>query len=210
MHNLLSSKENLRSHLVETALSWQARFGVAPAITAALSELDAALLLGMSEDDYSLDCSHRTAVTKGHDFSYLGCRYQVKANRPSGRPGSPVTLVAKVNNYEWDRLIWILYDRCYVLQEAWEADAALSQARLIIDDRLLRLDSVTRPGRFTLDDSRRISDLVGLGKFTAKDRFGEVAERFLGAAAAPFRPIHKLSAAEPVPEALRNYKFMGH
>jgi patatin-like phospholipase/acyl hydrolase len=91
-----------------------------------------------------------------------------------------------------------------------QADAALSQTRLIIHDRLLRLDSVVRPGRFTLDDSRRISDLVGLGKFTAKDRFGEVAERFLGAAAAPFRPIHKLSAAEQVPEALRNYKFMGH
>jgi|SRR5579862_17562 len=120
MKDSRNSKEDLRSRLVETALLWQARFGVAPAITATLSELDAALLVGMSEDEYCLDCSHRTAVTKGHDFSYLGCRYQVKANRPSGRPGSPVTLVGKVSNYEWDRLIWILYDRYYVLQEAWE------------------------------------------------------------------------------------------
>jgi hypothetical protein len=33
----------------------------------------------------------RTAVSKGHDFTYNGLRYQVKANRPSGKPGSPVT-----------------------------------------------------------------------------------------------------------------------
>ena len=64
----------------------------------------------------------RSAVTKGYDFTHNGCRYQVKANRPSGKPGSPVTWVSKVNNYDWDKLIWILYDRNYVVQEAWEWD----------------------------------------------------------------------------------------
>ncbi|MGC9969960.1 MAG: hypothetical protein ABSE56_05160 [Bryobacteraceae bacterium] len=110
----------LRSRLVEVALSWQERFGVAPAITSALSELDAALLVGMSEDEYCSDCNSRTAVTRGCDFTHRGCRYQVKANRPSGRPGSFVTLVGKANNYDWDKLIWILYDRGYTIQEAWE------------------------------------------------------------------------------------------
>jgi hypothetical protein len=61
----------------------------------------------------------RSAVAKGHDFVHAGKRYQVKANRPSGRPGSPVTLVAKPTNYEWDYLVWLLYDSTYSLQEAW-------------------------------------------------------------------------------------------
>jgi hypothetical protein len=110
----------LRSQLVEIALQWQKRFGVAPAITSAISELDAALLVGMTEEEYRLDCVQRTAVTHGWDFKFGICRYQVKANRPSGKPGSPVTLVAKVHNYDWDKLIWMLYDQDYNLQEAWE------------------------------------------------------------------------------------------
>lgn len=69
-----------------------------------------------------------------------------------------------------------------------QADAAISQARLVIGERLLRLDAIVRPGRFTLDDSSRISELVGLGKFTAKDRFEVVAERFFGNVAAHSSP----------------------
>jgi TonB family protein len=45
------------------------------------------------------------AVSKGYDFLHDGLHYQVKANRPSGKPGSPVTLVAKAKNYEWDCLV---------------------------------------------------------------------------------------------------------
>jgi hypothetical protein len=29
-------------------------------------------------------------------------------------------MVPKATNYEWDRLIWILYDKNFVMQEAWE------------------------------------------------------------------------------------------
>jgi len=113
---------DLRARLVEVALRWQERFGVAPAVTGALSEFDAALLVGMSEDEYCSDCASRTAVTRGCDFTHRECRYQVKANRPSGQRGSFVTLVGKANNYEWDKLVWILYDRGYAIQEAWEWD----------------------------------------------------------------------------------------
>jgi len=48
-----------------------------------------------------------------------GKRYQVKANRPSGKPGSKVTLVGKARNYDWDFLIWIHYTVEYQIQEAW-------------------------------------------------------------------------------------------
>jgi hypothetical protein len=110
---------NLRQRLVSTAIEWQRRFGVAPAITSALSEYDAALLMGCLEEHYSEYMQDKTAVSKGADFIHDGKRYQVKANRPSGKRGSPVTLVPKAKNYEWDFLIWIHYTTSYEIQEAW-------------------------------------------------------------------------------------------
>ena len=112
--------EQLRNKLVEIALRWQERYGVAPSITSTISEYDAAMLVGMSENDYSAYMKDKTAVNKGSDFVFNNTRYQVKANRPSGKKGSFVTMVPKAANYEWDRLIWILYDKNYVIQEAWE------------------------------------------------------------------------------------------
>jgi hypothetical protein len=110
----------LRRTLVDVVLEWERRYGVAPSVTSAISEFDAAMLVGHSPASFSHDCVGRTAVARGTDFCYQGLRYQVKANRPSGKPGSFVTLVAKATNYEWDRLIWILYDREFAIQEAWE------------------------------------------------------------------------------------------
>jgi len=110
---------NIRDQLVETALEWQEKFGVAPSITSAISELDAALLVGMSESEYSFFMQSQTAVQRGHDFIFNNIRYQVKANRPSGKQGSKVTLVPKAKNYEWDILVWLLYNKEYEIQEAW-------------------------------------------------------------------------------------------
>ena len=106
---------HLRSNLVSAALEWERTFGNAPHITGAVSELDAALLVGASMSDYAASMQGVTAVQRGYDFIHKNARYQVKANRPSGKPGSAVTLVAKAKNYEWDFLIWILYDRLYVV-----------------------------------------------------------------------------------------------
>ena len=101
----------LRKKLVDIALEWQECFGVAPSITSAISEYDAALLVGMTEREYSEYMKDKTAVSKGSDFVFNHQRYQVKANRHSGKPGSKVTKVAKATNYLWDKLIWILYDK---------------------------------------------------------------------------------------------------
>src|SRR5262245_54644483 len=114
------SANDLRQQLVGLALEWERRFGVSPAITGAVSEFDAALLIGHSAESLALDCIGRTAVTRGTDFCHRGLRYQVKASRPSGKPGSLVTLVAKAKNYDWDRLIWLRYDRAFVIIEAWQ------------------------------------------------------------------------------------------
>src|SRR5438034_5589766 len=120
----LAATGSLRQRLVTLALEWERTFGVAPSITSTIAELDAALLVGHTEQTYAKSCltSGRTAVARGCDFVFSEIRYQVKANRPSGNPGSVVTLVANANNYDWDRLIWILYDKSYALLEAWEWD----------------------------------------------------------------------------------------
>ena len=116
--------------------SWQHHFGVAPSITSALSEFDAAMLIGMTPEEYSASMRDRSAVGKGYDFIHGGIRYQVKANRPSGRKGSFVTLVPKASNYDWDKLIWILYDPAYALQEAWLWDVNTYEAAFHLVGRL--------------------------------------------------------------------------
>ena len=117
-HNSRMS-DDLRARLVTAALQWETAFGVAPAITSAVSEYDAAILIGSTAEAYGVSCSTRTAVSRGHDFIFQNKRYQVKANRPSGKPGSTVTLVNKPKNYDWDFLVWVLYDRAFQMREAW-------------------------------------------------------------------------------------------
>ena len=131
----MDMEKTLREKLAEIALQWQVNFGVAPSITSAISEYDAAMLVGMSEREYSDYMKVKTAVSKGADFVYRGIRYQVKANRPSGKPGSFVTMVPKASNYDWDILIWILYDKNYVMEEAWEWQ---------VNDYILAFNSIKR------------------------------------------------------------------
>ena len=118
---------DLRTRLVQVALEWEKYYGIAPSITTAISELDAALLFGMSLEKYRDDGQIRTAVTRGHDFVWDGLRYQVTANRPSGKKGSHVTLVSRKTTFDWERLVWLLYDRDYNLQEAWFFEASTYQ-----------------------------------------------------------------------------------
>lgn len=68
----------LRDKLVEIALQWQSKYGVAPQITSVISEFDAAMLVGMSESDYSDYMQDKTAVSKGADFVFNHQRYQEK------------------------------------------------------------------------------------------------------------------------------------
>ena len=112
--------ESIRNSLVKIALDWESKFSVMPRITSSVSEYDAAKISGIDELSYSKIMEGCTAVTKGYDYKYKDIRYQIKANRPSGKPGSKVNLVTKASNYEWDILIWILYDRYFNIQEVWK------------------------------------------------------------------------------------------
>ncbi len=112
--------DQLRDLLVKVSLVWEKRFAVAPKITGDVAEYDAAKLKGTSLRTGNGRNVSDTAVKKGVDFRKGEEGYQVKGNRPSGKLGSPVTLVNKAKNYNWDKFVWILYDRDYNIQEAWE------------------------------------------------------------------------------------------
>lgn len=141
---------------MQVALEWENYFGVAPSITSVISEWDAARLVGKKEEAYCSDGKFRTAVTKDVDFICGDLRYQVTANRPSGKKGSPVTLVShkteKKRRFGWDRIIWIRYDQNYDLQEAWEFTA---------EDYRTRFNHVTR---LSPKDMRQGRCLFRLGK----------------------------------------------
>jgi len=112
--------DKLRDLLVQISLEWERRFAVAPQITVSVAEYDAAKLVGTSLKVGKGRKESDTAVTKGVDFRKDNIFYQVKSNRPSGKPGSKVTLVGKATNFDWHKLVWILYDREYNIKEAWE------------------------------------------------------------------------------------------
>jgi hypothetical protein len=112
--------DQLRDLLVQISLEWERRFAVAPQITASIAEYDAAKLVGTSIKIGEGREKGDTAVKKGVDFKKNNIFYQVKANRPSGKPGSKVTLVAKARSFDWHKLVWILYDQKYKIKEAWE------------------------------------------------------------------------------------------
>ena len=112
--------DKLRDLLVQISLEWERRFAVAPQITVSVAKYDAAKLVGTSLKVGKGRKESDTAVTNGVDFRKDNIFYQVKSNRPSGKLGSKVTLVGKATNFDWHKLVWILYDREYNIKEAWE------------------------------------------------------------------------------------------
>jgi hypothetical protein len=127
----------VRRSLVDAVLLWERTYGVAPqGVTGAIAEFDAAMLVGHTPQTYSEEMHGATAVRKGFDFCHSGERYQVKGNRPSGKPGSFITRAGKPTNLDWDTYVWIRYDEHYLVVEAWSWDNATYSQKL---DHLARL-----------------------------------------------------------------------
>lgn len=76
-----------------------------------------------------------------------------------------------------------------------QVDAALGQARLMTNNRMLRIDTATRPGRFSLDNSNEISDLKALGQQAARLHEQEISQRFLSSKTEEFLPCYPVAAA---------------
>ncbi|MEO6811459.1 MAG: CBASS cGAMP-activated phospholipase [Isosphaeraceae bacterium] len=74
-----------------------------------------------------------------------------------------------------------------------QVEAALAQANLITGGQVHRIDAVTLPGRFLMDDARAVDELIALGDMEARKRVNVdvVKERFLnGDFVPPFVPNH--------------------
>jgi uncharacterized protein len=78
-----------------------------------------------------------------------------------------------------------------------QAEAALVQAKLLLDNRVLRINVTTKPGEYTLDDASaaKIDQLINLGRSEAvkKANLEAVKARFLGQKAQPFIPLHAVT-----------------
>ncbi len=79
-----------------------------------------------------------------------------------------------------------------------QVDAALGQARLMTSNRMLRIDTVARPGRFSLDNAREVDDLRALGEQAARQYEREISERFLACKAEEFVPCYSTETASCV------------
>lgn len=113
----------LRQQLVEVALQWERSYSVLPRVGDALSEFDAAMLVGHTPETFSKAMVGTSAVQKGFDFRWESTRYQIKHNRPSGKKGSKVTNAGNVaTNFEWDILVYVLYNEFFEIQEVWQWD----------------------------------------------------------------------------------------
>lgn len=76
-----------------------------------------------------------------------------------------------------------------------QAEAALEQAKLLLKDRLFRIDVVTKPGKFSLDNATpdKIAQLINLGRGEAvkRETLETVKMKFIAAPKAPtFVPVY--------------------
>jgi uncharacterized protein len=83
---------------------------------------------------------------------------------------------------------WIRFAPELLMQA--QAKGALSHAKLLTGNRMLRISEAVTPGRFKLDDPRCIQELEALGDKAARHHEQEVAARFLASTVEPFIPFH--------------------
>jgi hypothetical protein len=143
---------SIRDQLVQTVLKWEEMFGFFPGqagVTAAVSEYDAAMILGLSEAQYARSVDGRSSVGRGYDFMFKDKRVQVKANRPSGLPGSAVRNAGpKVKTGPWDIFIYILYDKDYAVQEVYQFDPDMYET-MFSNKEKLRLEDMRKGHRLS-------------------------------------------------------------
>jgi patatin-like phospholipase/acyl hydrolase len=76
-----------------------------------------------------------------------------------------------------------------------QSEAALGQARLLTKNRIVRIDTITRPGRFEMDNASEVKDLRSLGEQAARQYEGEISRKFLFAPVVPFCPFYTVGQA---------------
>ena len=84
-----------------------------------------------------------------------------------------------------------------------QVEAALGQARLMLGNRMLRVDTETVPGRFSIDKSSAIRELKDLGHQAARRHEKEISRRFLEDQVERFQPLYSVGSDVRLTDALR-------
>ncbi|MBF0272703.1 MAG: hypothetical protein HQL98_11645 [Magnetococcales bacterium] len=118
---VLSDEQSRRSRdaMTMVALAWEERYGLSPLNLSVLAARDAALLVGMSDERYSLHMQDRVFPAPSDvDFIYNKRRFIVRSVRHS--PSTDARHVAKAHASGWDLLVFIVYDAQYEILGAWQ------------------------------------------------------------------------------------------
>ena len=76
-----------------------------------------------------------------------------------------------------------------------QVQGAIAQCSALTGRRILRINAITKPGRFAMDDARQVSELAALGVREARLNVNEVEKRFLHAPAEKFEPCFQCPQA---------------
>ncbi|MEO5330417.1 MAG: hypothetical protein H7839_00210 [Magnetococcus sp. YQC-5] len=111
----------IRDNLVSVALEWQDKYGVSPVNLNVIAGWDAAILAGMSDEDYaSYQMERKYQSLREVDFVYHRQKILVKAFRQIIPLEFGMKYVSKPLQTEWNLIIFILYDSYYSIIGAWQ------------------------------------------------------------------------------------------
>jgi len=85
-----------------------------------------------------------------------------------------------------------------LLQEA-QVRGTIGLASAMTSQRITRIDTLARSGRFSLDGADDVLDLKGLGENAARQCVEKVSRLFFSSPATPFEPIHDATVIETSP-----------
>ena len=71
-----------------------------------------------------------------------------------------------------------------------QSRGTLGLANALTNKRILRIDDLTRPGRFSMDDSREVFELKSLGENSARRFADDIQNQFLSSPVETFVPFH--------------------
>ncbi|MEO5345790.1 MAG: hypothetical protein H7834_05350 [Magnetococcus sp. YQC-9] len=135
--SLPSDEERRRSRdaLITLALAWEERYGLPPLQLSVIAARDAALLVGMSDERYSLHMQDRVVPAPSDvDFIFNKNKYVVRSVRRTS--GGELLFIPPAPSSGWDFLIFILYDTKFAIVGAWQMTIDLYQTRCTGRERL--------------------------------------------------------------------------
>lgn len=132
-------RRRTRDNLVSLALEWEERYGLLPLQASVIAARDAALLVGMSDERYSLHMQDRVVPAPSDvDFIYNKQRYIVRCARRG--PGAEKVYVSKAHQGGWNFLVFILYDARFSILGAWQMPSDQYQVQCGEKERLVPED----------------------------------------------------------------------